>query len=345
LAVAVTALIVDNAQAGGGGARSFIPCHPFSMHCGINHNKDRCAFPAFIPFDGVATEHGVPEGVAVDKPGNIYVSVNVAGGGDQIWKFAPSGEKSVLVDFGAPGLACGLAVDAIGNVYAAQPVVPEQIIGGNALAFDQRGTLYVTESFSFDGSGNYALGGIWQIPKGGTATLWLRHELLTGVYPDIMGASYGANGIGFYHGSLYVINTDKALVVRIPVRRDGSPGQPEVWKQIEEVPESITYQNPYLPLVPDGLALDAHGNVYIAVPTRGAIVRINADDRSQETVAVYPDASLDAPYSLAFGTGKGERESLFITNAGISGQFIPGVPWPGPGLVKIDAGMPGLPLP
>ena len=319
-------------------------------------------FPDLIPFNAR------PEGVAVDKVGNVYVSVTVSTGSDQIWKFAPSGAKSVLADLGAPGYAGGLAVDAVGNVYLARLVVPghgvyrvnpngnavllpgtEQIVGADALAFDPRGTLYVTEIFSgvFTGDPSTSVfeqGGIWRVPRRGTAELWLRDDLLTGLPPFLFPFPVGANGIGFYHGALYVINTDKALVVRIPVRRDGSPGQPEVWKEVGDVPESFLYGSP-LPVMLDGLALDVHGNVYIAVPSRGAIVRINANDRSQETVAVYPDAALDAPLSLAFGTGQGERKSIFITNSGMSGLFVPGLPWPGPGLVKIEVGIPGLPLP
>jgi sugar lactone lactonase YvrE len=324
--------------------------------------RGRSTFPDLIPFE-VA-----PEGVAIDKIGNVYVSVTVSSGSDQIWKFAPSGEKSVLVDLGAPGYACGLAVDAVGNVYMARLIVPghgvyrvspngnavllpgtEQIAGADALAFDPQGTLYITEIFSgvFTGDPSTSVfdqGGIWRVPKRGTAELWLRDDLLTGLDPFLFPYPAGANGIGFYRGALYVINTDKALVVRVPVRRDGSPGQPEVWKQVEDVPESFLYGS-LLPMMLDGLALDVHGNVYIAVPSRGAIVRINAADRSQETVAVYPEAALDAPLSLAFGTGKGERRSIFVTNSGMSGLFVPGLPWPGPGLVKIEVGIPGLPLP
>lgn len=319
-------------------------------------------FPDLIPFD-----FG-PEGVAVDKVGNVYVSVTVSSGSDQIWKFAPSGAKSVLADLGAPGYAGGLAVDAVGNVYMARLVVPghgvyrvdpngnavllpgtEQIVGADALAFDPRGTLYVTEIFSGALTGDpstsvFEQGAIWRVPRRGTAELWLRDDLLTGLPPFLFPFPVGANGIGFYHGALYVINTDKALVVRIPVQLDGSPGQPEVWKAVGDVPGSLLYGSP-LPVMLDGLALDVHGNVYIAVPSRGAIVRINANDRSQETVAVYPEVPLDAPLSLAFGTGKGERESIFVTNSGMSGLFVPGLPWPGPGLVKIEVGIPGLPLP
>jgi len=106
-----------------------------------------------------------------------------------------------------------------------------------------------------------------------------------------------------------------------------------------------------LPLAGDGLALDVHGNVYVAMVTRAAVVRINAEDLSQETIAAFLFdqnaplfAPLDTPNSLAFGTGKGGRQSLFITNLGLRKANF-GPPWPGRGLVKIEAGVPGLPLP
>jgi sugar lactone lactonase YvrE len=329
-------------------------------------------FPSFIPFD--ASQAEFPEGVAVDKVGNVYVSIRqvptgpVPGLDDQIWKFSPTGAKTVLADFGPPGGGgCGLAVDAEGNVYMARTLtaaphngvyrvdkdgnillVPgtDQIIFPDGLAFDQQGNLYITEVFSIEpGTGAYGQGGIWRVPKRGTAELWLRHDLLTGLAPTLFPFPIGANGIGFCRGSLYVINTDKALVVRVPVRPDGSPGEPEVWKQLQDVPESVFYQSQVFPVMPDGLALDVHGNVYVAVASRLAIVRINAADRSQETIAAYPHAPLDACYSLAFGTGKGERENLFVTNSGLVGVLVPGVPWPGPGLVKLEIGIPGLPLP
>lgn len=323
-------------------------------------------FPGFLPLAGAP-----PEGVAVDKVGHVYLSI-AASESDQIWKFSPDGSPSLLADFGSPaGGNCGLAVDPEGNVYMArkQPALPgvfrvdkngsitlvpgtEKMVFPNALAFDKRGALYVTETFSLAPDGSFGQGGIWRVPKRGSAELWLRHDLLTGLAPYIFPFPVGANGIAFHQNALYVINSDKALVVRIPVLPDGSPGEPEVWKQVEDVPESIFYGNPYIPLLLDGLALDVLGNVYIAVVSRSAVVRINAADRSQETLAFYPrlpltlpQAPVDAPRSLAFGTGKGERCSLFLTNGGESGRFLPILPWPGPSLVKIEVGIPGQPLP
>ncbi len=344
----------------------------------VGHAQGAGAFPSFIPFNLAQLEF--PEGVAVDKVGNVYVSIQQSLFGtepitDQIWRFSPSGAKTVLADFGSPGGGrCGLAVDAQGNVYMARTMaaapyngvyrvdaaghitlIPgtQNIVYADGLAFDQRGNLYITEVCSFGPGGDMSgQGGIWRVSRGGTAEVWLRHDLLTGTVPTLFPFRVGANGIAFYLGSLYVVNTDKALVVRIPVLPDGSPGQPEVWAQAVDVPHSVFYQSPMFPLMLDGLALDVHGNAYIAVPSRLAVIRINAADRSQETIAVFnvvpvgvPLAPLDAPFSLAFGTGKGERANLFVTGSGLVGALVPGLPWPGPGLVKLAVGIPGLPLP
>src|SRR5512142_663503 len=77
----------------------------------IGNAQGAGTFPSFSPLPLQ------PEGVAVDKVGNVYVSVG-SDESDQIWKFSPSGAKTLLVDFGPPGGgACGLAVDPEGNVY------------------------------------------------------------------------------------------------------------------------------------------------------------------------------------------------------------------------------------
>jgi sugar lactone lactonase YvrE len=325
------------------------------------------SFPDRIQF--APTES--PEGVAVDKVGNVYVSIAVGLGAaqhDEIWKFTPSGEMSVLTRFLTPGLGrVGLAVDATGNVYIARalPVsdpgvyqvdkngqailMPgtEQIYFADGLAFDQRGNLYITEMTSYENpiaacfpSGE---GRIWRVPKGGTAEIWLRDPLLNGNCLGGLGVAVGANGIQFYRGDLYLINTEHGTVVRVPVQSDGTPGTPEVWATLQPVQGSLFTQMGF-PAMGDGFALDVHGNAYVAVVSQSAIVRINADDMSQETLAMFPLAPLDTPTSVAFGTGKGGRESVFIVSMGW--LYLYGVPDPpGTSLMKFDVGIPGLPLP
>lgn len=334
------------------------------------------SFPAFIPLAS-------SEGVAVDKEGNVYVSVREGGHG-KILRFSPTGQGSLFVDLG-PGDVGGLAVDAPGNVYAATPTgvfrvsrrgkavrLPgtEQIVGANALAFDSRGNLYVTESSSLRAplicppQSSLGQGGVWRITPRGDVDLWLESELLSGTC-TVLGVPVGANGIVYLHssgrggptsrsrragheGALYIANTEKGLILRVPILRDGSPGLLDTWvSQIEEPYPLFGY----LPTVPDGLSADIHGNIYAALVACAAVVRFDAVDRSQETIARYnvfdPDpadplfALLDTPASLAFGTGKGGRTKLFVTNLGWGiAQAAPR-----PGLTKIEAGVPGLPLP
>jgi sugar lactone lactonase YvrE len=256
-------------------------------------------------------------GLALDAEGNLFVAV------------AEGADNGVY------------EVDRKGNVVRLSGT--DQIVFANALAFDQRGNLYITESYS-GSPGAYGKGGIWRVPpKGKTAELLLRDDLLTGL-GFVLGYPVGANGIAFYHGDLYVVNTDKGLIVRIAISADGSPGVPELWASIQEIPQS-PFAGGGFPIMGDGLTLDVHGNVYVAVVSRLAIVRINSNDKSQELVSAFPETPFDCPASLAFGTGKGERQSLFVTSLGWMAAIMPGPPWPGPSLIKIDAGAAGLPLP
>ncbi len=314
-------------------------------------------FPAFIPIADT------PSGVAVDKSGDVYVSVRQGGRG-VIWKYTPDGARSFFADVG-PAVIYGLAIKANGDVYAAMATGPgqgvyradrygnfellpgtEEIVLPNGLAFDNRGNLYVTESYS-GSAGAYGPGGIWRIPAKGEPEVWLRDPLLTGV--GILGFPVGANGIAYYHGDLFVTNTDKGLIVRVPVSEDGSAGQPAVWKSLGEVPES-PLAGSRLPVLPDGLALDVQGNLYLTILTRNAVVRVRAEDRVQESIAVLgspgpvPSAPFDFPASLAFGTGAGEQANLFVTNLGMMAIIAPGPQWPGRALVKLQAGAHGRPL-
>jgi len=239
----------------------------------------------------------------------------------------------------AAGLNRGVyRMDRRGNI---EPLLgSDQIFFANGLVFDDRGTLYITESVSPFYSGQ---GGIWRIPRGGQAEECLHDVLLTGTgelavdtglpYPPI-----GANGIAYYHDNLYVTNTEKGTVVRIPVWPDGSLGVPEDWTELEDpLPPGSPLSVKFPGVMGDGIALDVHGNLYVTVLTRSAVVRLNLLDKSQETVAAIPVTPLNFPASLFFGTGKGERTNLFVTNLGMGA-------WTPPSLVKIDAGVPGRPL-
>jgi sugar lactone lactonase YvrE len=289
----------------------------------------------------------LPEGIAFDKIGNMYVSIQSKG---EIWRIRPNGEETLLLSIPATN-AFGLAVDARGNVYAtyafsaAQGVykiskdgssyrIPgtENILWANALAFDERGNLYVTDTWN---------GEIWRVTLGGSAQLWIQHTLLYGLVPGDLGKvpdypPIGANGIQYWRGGLYVANTEKGLLVYVPILRHGDAGTPRVVAgDIDKVggTEGKLYGL-------DGITLDVHGNVYGASVLLSQVVKINPVNGKVQVILTAADG-LSNPASLAFGTGKHDRETLFFTNFSV---IDPSLGF-GPAVLKLGVCVPGFPLP
>jgi sugar lactone lactonase YvrE len=297
-----------------------------------------------------ATKGELPEGVAIDKPGNIYVSLGppffVGGGYGAVLKISPDGtETTVLAEYPAGPAPAGLAVDAPGNIYFAVPD-PGGVNGGvyriagdggserlpgtesmivpNGLALDKQGNLFASDS---------VMGAIWRIPSGGSvpAEIWLQHELIAGCTEETL----GANGIAFWKGDLFVANTGRGALVHVPVMTDGSPGEPTVVAgNLDCEPDGLFGM--------DGIALDVHGNVYALLVLQNKLVRIDPTDGATTLLLDEGDGLWNAS-SLAFGTGKGDRESIFIANYAV----LPPEPANslGPAVLKYDVGEPGLPLP
>lgn len=316
-------------------------------------------FPDYISFTGDLEISKTGE-VVVDKKGNAYVNVTTLQNRVNLWKFSSDGDLISTTDI-CTGDAYGLTMDNKENIYIAVTgedrgvyrldrrgnvtLLPgtDQIVAANALTFDQRGNLYVTESLS-GAPGDYGQGGIWRIPNRGEAELVLRDDLLTGT-GAVLGFPMGANGIACYRGNLYVANSDKGLIVKIPIKRNGELGQPEIWKVLEAIPEALPPLAGF-PIMGDGIKIDEFGNIFIAVVSKCAVIKINAKDLTQETIAVLGSdttdplyAPLSTPNSVAFYPGMGLRKGLLVTNVGM----IPGL-GPGKGLVKIEIEVPGYPF-
>jgi sugar lactone lactonase YvrE len=284
-----------------------------------------------------------PEGIAVDKQGNVFVSMAPLG---QIRKISPEDTETLFYQFPAGAALTGLAVDAPGNVYvgvfargadpggvwridrnggpASRLPGTEKIFLPNGLAFDNQGNLYVTDTYVL-GSAPPA-GAIWRIPPHGDAQLWLQDsELLGGRgnipdYPPL-----GANGIAFRHNRLYVASTEKGVIAQVPVLPDGSAGALSVVAQGSDL------------IMVDGLAMDVHGAIYAALIGQDRVVTVNPDT-GDITQLVGAADGVDGPASLAFGTGRGNRQDLYFTNYAVLSRAHPGV-------LKMDVGVPGMPLP
>ena len=303
-------------------------------------------------FDGSKGE--LSEGVVVDKKGNVYVSLAPLG---QLIKFtdgsgpaeafgqipgwAPDGEGAGLL---------GLAVDKWGHVYAAAQWTgvtgvwrfhkrtgeatrlpgTEQMTFPNSIVFSNNGTMFVTDSFTgTDADGH--LGAVWKIRKNGKVSKWVESHLLGGTGALGLGV-VGANGIGFHKRTIYVANTEKALIVSIPVLSGGKPGAIEVVKELPPLIIPVPGGDPIVvPGVPDGIEIDNKGRIYITTIAQHAIDRLNTDG-SLERLAAFPADELDLPSSVALGVGK-TRHTLYAVNLSLDPAFSSGV---GPALLAID---------
>jgi sugar lactone lactonase YvrE len=283
-----------------------------------------------------------PEGIAIGRTGAIFVSVSPLG---DVWRIAPGSDDpqpfghvagiTAGQDFGL----LGLAVDVFGNVYgavqSANPAangvwrfdrstgdaarLPGTAAIGipNGLAFDKQANLYVTDS---------AGGAIWRIPWGGEASIWLQDAALTG--DGSLGLNLGANGIAVQRGALTVTNTERRTVLRIP-KVGGQPGTIDV---VTTLPVGDN---------PDGVTMDVFGDAFIAMNLANAIGKVTPSGSMSVVASGDP---LDFPSSVVFGTARGQRGTIYGVNFSIS-ELFQRPPGDGPGVFRLPAGAPGMPVP
>ena len=224
-----------------------------------------------VAFEQLAEGLDHPEGL-VWAPG---VGVIYAGGeAGQVYQVTLDGDVEQIATTG--GSLLGLVVDGSGRVYCCDADRGEVVrvdpgsgsvdvysqrpmVCPNAACFDEQGNLYVTES----GGTKEDNGTIVRVAPGGETTVWSR-DLPR--YPN--GICLAPDG-----RSLYVAESYLPGVSRVPIMPDGSAGEPAL---VCELPLTV----------PDGLAFDADGTLYVSCyrPDRiyhlpaGGIPAVLADD-------------------------------------------------------------------
>jgi len=258
----------------------------------------------------------LPEGLVVGSsagfvgfaPTSVVVRVDLATGAS-----APFARLPVPVT--GKGFMTGLAESTSGEVYAGlASFVPEvqagiyriSKMGGaatlfakddqlpfpNALAFDSDGALFVTDS---------GTGSLFHIDRYGKSARWASGDLLTGKKHACgpgLGPEFeiGANGLVVEPDAVYVVNTDKAILVKVPREASGKAGEPRIiaGPDCEKLGGA------------DGLTRAPDGSFVVAINRQDKLTRISSRGQLQ-TIASGPP--LDFPASVAY---LGAR--LYVTN-------------------------------
>lgn len=257
-----------------------------------------------------------PEGITTGPDGIVYAG----GEAGQIYRVSPDGK---VIEVGSTGgFVLGLALDAESVVYAcdwgrravmtmstdgvvavyADGNRERRMVVPNACVFSAAATLYVSDSGSPEGND----GCVWSISPGGDRVNVLRDDLRA--FPN--GVALSADGAW-----LHVVLTDRRAVVRVALGPDGSFGPPET---VVETPDHL----------PDGLAFDAEGRLYIACYSPNAILRFEHDGSLVTVAHDWTGLKLSAPTNLTFA---GDDRRTIVT-AGLSRWHLATLPSDTPGM-------------
>ncbi|MCC6944378.1 MAG: NHL repeat-containing protein [Thermomicrobiales bacterium] len=253
------------------------------------------AFSAFV--EGL--DH--PEGVATGSDGALYAG----GEAGQVYRVSLDGTFKEIGSTG--GFNLGLCLDASDNVYVCdnwahvvKKVAPNGTVTTyssgapnrpmktpNYPVFDAAGNLYVSDS----GDWNANNGCVFRVASGGETEVF---TTAVSAFP---------NGICLHPtGShLYVVESQTSSVVRVEIGADGSAGAAE---KVVELPHNV----------PDGVAFDEAGNLFISCYSPDVIYRLTPAGELDLLAADWERVTLAAPTNLAF-CGP-ERKTLVVGSLG-----------------------------
>jgi len=232
-----------------------------------------------------------PESIGIGPRGEAYTT----GTGCQVYRIDLASNTAETFA-GTPHRCLGQAVDADGNLYAAHAggdnvlkITPDGSVseyargpGGRDLncanypAFDRHGNMYLSESGDWSAPIN---GHLLKIPPGGGhAELW---------YPEPV-ETPNAIALDADERYLYFVETFGAGIARIAIEPDGSAG---AFERVLHMPRHV----------PDGIAFDSQGRLWIACHRPDAIYVFDLSSRRLELfVDDWMGHALRGPTDIAF---------------------------------------------
>ena len=180
-------------------------------------------------------------------------------------------------------------VDQSGNVSVySDGTESTKMLTPNYPAFDSNGNLYVSDSGEW-GEDN---GRMFKINSDGEAQVW-SEDIRS--FPN--GIALSETGDFLY----VVVSLNSPRIERIPILEDGSAGPAEL---VVELPLSV----------PDGIAFDTEGNLYISCYRPDRIYRLSVDGELEILVEDYEGTLMAAPTNIAFCGPR--RDDLLSANLG-----------------------------
>jgi sugar lactone lactonase YvrE len=113
-----------------------------------------------------------------------------------------------------------------------------------------------------------------------------------------------ANGLKHFGSFLYVSNTEKMLLLRIPINSANQPSEPEIFVEQTNI---------------DDFAFDVEGNLYGATHIYNSVVRITPDGST--TIIAQAEQGVIGSTAVAFGQTQSDRTAIYIVTNG--GMFLP----------------------
>lgn len=241
-----------------------------------------------------------PEGLAFDREGALWAGGELG----QVYRVEPSGRWDEITRLGGfclgltfsasqqlwvcnSGLHALMKIDRSGRVLEIIRRAGERpLLTPNFSVFDHEGNLYFSDSGEWD-RGN---GFVYRLRRNGEVD-------------QIGSALRFPNGLALSADDrfLFVVESQRDRVLRISIQPDGRAGEAEVYAED-------------MARIPDGLALDAEGNLYVTCYASDCIYCVRPD-RGVVLLAYDPEGTRIArPTNVAFG-GSTFRD-LYVANLG-----------------------------